>query len=274
MSRIENRFAQLKAAGRCGLVPYIVAGDPAPGYTVAMMHALVANGADIIELGVPFSDPMAEGPAIQLGHERALMHGVGLRDVIAMVGEFRETDSVTPVLLMGYTNPIEAMGYSHFANTASVAGIDAVLTVDMPPEELEGFDRILRDHDIDNVLLVSPTTSDERITQIVGLARGFIYFVSLKGVTGAGHLDVEAVAADYQRLRAQTQLPLAVGFGIKDVAAVKAVGAIADAVVVGSALVELMGAIDRDLSATEAVIDIARLVSEMRAGLDTLESAE
>jgi len=264
----------LRETGRTALVPYIVAGDPGLLYTVPMMHELVASGADIIELGVPFSDPMAEGPTIQLGHERALAHAVGLRDVLSMVAEFRRDDSSTPVLLMGYTNPVEAMGYPEFAQAAKSAGVDAVLTVDMPPEEVSNFGELLANNDIDNVLLVAPTTSEERIQQIVKAARGFIYFVSLKGVTGAGHLDVEAVATDYARLRSHTDLPLAVGFGIKDVASATAVGAIADAVVVGSALVQRMAEIDLEQPLAAACSVVASLVTDMRAGLDSQDRAK
>lgn len=238
MSAISQRMQSLAAQGRKAVVPYIVAGDPAPEYTVASMHTLVTQGADIIELGVPFSDPMAEGPVIQLGHERALEHKVGLRDVLGMVAEFREIDSETPVVLMGYANPVVAMGYEAFAEAAQKAGVDGVLTVDLPPEECESLNSCLKDRDIDTIFLIAPTTSEQRTQQIVDNASGYIYYVSLKGVTGAGHLDTAEVEQKVRSIKAKTELPVCVGFGIKDAESARQVAAHADGVVVGSLLVD------------------------------------
>lgn len=228
----------LAAANRKAVVPYIVAGDPDPKHTVACMHALVEQGADIIELGVPFSDPMAEGPVIQLGHERALEHKVSLRGVLAMVAEFRQTDSKTPVVLMGYANPIVAMGYQEFAEAAVDAGVNGVLTVDLPPEESAALNDYLKVKDIDTIFLIAPTTSEERTQQIVAQASGYIYYVSLKGVTGAGHLDTSEVAQKVRGIKARTDLPVCVGFGIKDAESARQIAAHADGVVVGSLLVD------------------------------------
>ena len=228
----------LAANNRKAVIPYVVAGDPAPEHTVAVMHTLVEQGADIIELGVPFSDPMAEGPVIQLGHERALANNVSLRDVLGMVAEFRQKDEKTPVVLMGYANPIEAMGYEKFAEAANVAGVNGVLTVDLPPEESEALNNCLKEKDIDTIFLIAPTTSDERTTRIVENASGYIYYVSLKGVTGAGHLDTEAVEQKVRAIKQKTALPVCVGFGIKDAQSAKQVAEHADGVVVGSLLVD------------------------------------
>lgn len=273
MSRIAGRFEQLAAEGRTALIPYIVAGDPVPEITVPLMHALVAQGADIIELGVPFSDPMSEGPVIQLGHERALANGTSLRDVVGLVREFRRQDQQTPVLLMGYANPVEHMGYAAFADAASDAGVDALLTVDIPPEEVAGVNAELRRVGMDNILLISPTTPDDRIARIVERASGFIYYVALKGVTGAGHLDTEDVSRHLARIRARTRLPVAVGFGIKDAASAAAVATMADAVVVGSALIKRMAeALDAG-GDRGAVMDAATsLLGEIRQGIDRAAS--
>jgi tryptophan synthase alpha chain len=238
LSRITNKLAQLRAQGRKAVVPYIVAGDPQPAVTVPFMLELVRQGADIIELGVPFSDPMAEGPVIQLGHERALKYRVSLRDVFGMVAEFRRTDNITPIVLMGYANPVERMGYAAFADAASTAGVDGLLTVDMPPEESAPLNSELKRVGIDNIFLLAPTTTEVRIGKIAELASGYLYCVSLKGVTGAGHLDVGAVRAMLQKIKAITDLPITVGFGIKDVESATAIARVAEGVVVGSALVE------------------------------------
>lgn len=237
MSRIKQCFADLQAKGRKALIPYIVAGDPSKTTTVAQLHALVQAGADLIELGVPFSDPMAEGPVIQLAHERALAQHTSLTEVLAMVAEFRQSDSTTPVVLMGYLNPIEVMGYAHFALQAQQAGVDGVLTVDMPPEESDELNAVLSARQIDSIFLIAPTTSTERVQQICARATGYLYYVSLKGVTGASHLDSAEVSRKVAQIRSYTPLPVAVGFGIKDAASAKAIGACADGVVVGSALV-------------------------------------
>lgn len=237
MSRLAQTFARLASQSKKALIPFITAGDPQPEYTVPLMHAMVTAGASIIELGVPFSDPMADGPVIQAADERALAHHVSLHNVIDMVREFRQQDEQTPVVLMGYLNPIEIMGYANFASHCASAGIDAVLIVDMPPEEAGEFTALMREQAIDIIYLISPTTDDERIRKISAVASGYLYYVSLKGVTGANTLDVDAVAQNLQQIRAITDLPLGVGFGIKDGATAQAVARVADAVVVGSALV-------------------------------------
>jgi len=272
VSRIAGRFQQLAQAGRKALIPYIVAGDPEVGLTVPLMHRLVQAGADIIELGVPFSDPMSEGPVIQLGHERALANGVSLRAVIDMVRAFRRDDSDTPVLLMGYANPVEHMGYDVFAAAAGEAGVDALLTVDIPPEEVASVDAALRDADMDNIFLVAPTTPDARIEQIARRARGFLYYVSLKGVTGAGHLDTDDVARHVAHIRAHSALPVAVGFGIKDAASAQKVAGVADGVIVGSALVDTVAAAARQGGSEAALDAAAALVSDIRRGIDALAS--
>ncbi|KAF0815002.1 Tryptophan synthase alpha chain [Andreprevotia sp. IGB-42] len=238
MSRIESTMQALAAQGRQALIPFITAGDPNPGVTVGLMHALVDGGADIIELGVPFSDPMADGPVIQRASERALAHRVSLRHVLAMTAEFRKTDSKTPVVLMGYANPVEAMGYETFAKAAVEAGVDGVLTVDLPPEEAEECAAILKTHGIDLIFLLAPTTPPSRLQAVQRLARGYVYYVSLKGVTGAAHLDVDSVAAKLLELRKYISLPIGVGFGIRDAETARRVAGVADAVVIGSRLVQ------------------------------------
>jgi tryptophan synthase alpha chain len=237
MSRIATRFEDLRARQRTALVPFITAGDPALTITVPIMHALVEGGADIIELGVPFSDPMADGPVIQRASERALKHHVSLTQVLALVREFRAQDSETPVVLMGYLNPVEVMGYERFARDAAAAGVDGALTVDMPPEEADDFARTLKANGLDPVFLLAPTSTDERIRKIAKVASGFIYYVSLRGVTGAANLDMSEVATRLEAIRQRTSLPLGVGFGIRDAESAARMARIADAVVVGSALV-------------------------------------
>jgi tryptophan synthase alpha chain len=264
VSRLAALFAQFKTQQRRALVPYIVAGDPNPGITVNVMHALVEAGADILELGVPFSDPMAEGPTIQLAHERALVHHVSLTKVLAMVSEFRQKDSATPVVLMGYANPVERMGYAAFADNAIKAGVDGLLTVDMPPEEADDLNTELKRVGIDNIFLLAPTTTDARIRKIADLASGYLYCVSLKGVTGAGNLDLPAVEAQVNRIKAISNLPLTVGFGIKDAESAKAIGRYTEGVVVGSALVQRIA--DNGGDATTAT----NLMRELRAALDSL----
>lgn len=274
MSRLTACYAQLRAEGRKAVVPYIVAGDPSPAATVPMMHKLVAAGANVLELGVPFSDPMSEGPVIQLGHERALEHGVSLRDVLAMVTEFRRDDSDTPIVVMGYANPVERMGYPAFADACAAAGVDGVITVDLPPEEVDTLNAELKRVSIDNIFLISPTTPDARIATITNAASGFIYYVAVKGVTGAGHLDTDDVAHHLERIRAATQLPVSVGFGIKDATSAAAVAAIADGVVVGSALIDTvarqLGAGGSEDAAVASAVD---LLAQIRAGVDGIASA-
>lgn len=266
MSRLAHRFAALKAAGRKALIPYITAGDPEPGVTVAALHALVKAGADVLELGVPFSDPMADGPTITFGHERALKHGVSLRQVLAMVSEFRQQDDHTPVVLMGYLNPVEIMGVAAFADAAKVAGVDGVLTVDLPPEEAEDLDLELKRVGLDPIYLLAPTTSLARAKLITDAASGYVYYVSLKGVTGAATLDTDAVAARIAELRSITQLPIGVGFGIKDATTAAAVARHADGVVVGSVLVQRLGELAHDTAAIPAAL--TAILAPMRAAID------
>src|SRR5690554_1288800 len=267
MSRIAASFAQLKKQNRKALVPYIVAGDPAGDDTVKLMHALVKAGSDVLELGVPFSDPMAEGPVIQLAHERALASKVSLRDVMDMVREFRKKDNQTPVVLMGYANPVETMGYANFASAAKEAGIDGVLTVDMPPEEAVDFNVELKKHAIDNIYLIAPTTTAERIQQIANLASGYLYYVSLKGVTGAANLDVQSVCEKMALINSITQLPVCVGFGIKDAESAKQVTQLAQGAVVGSAVIDKMAKADNSEQALEQTI---QFWSSLRAGVDAI----
>lgn len=264
MSRIQTTFATLKQQGKTALIPYITAGDPHPKHTVNLMHTLVKNGADMIELGVPFSDPMADGPVIQRASERALVHKVGLTSVLDMVKEFRKTDQTTPIVLMGYANPIEAMGATVFADRAKAADVDGVITVDYPPEECGDFVQELRARDIDPVFLLSPTTEPKRVELIVNQASGFVYYVSLKGVTGAANLDITEVSARVAAIRQQTTLPVGVGFGIRDAATAKATAAIADAVVVGSRMVlEIEASNDDNLLG-----NVAALMQELKTAVD------
>ncbi|MDR9435823.1 MAG: tryptophan synthase subunit alpha [Thiohalophilus sp.] len=266
MSRIAGCFAAAREAGRKVLIPYVTAGDPAPDQTVALMHAMVKAGADIIELGVPFSDPMAEGPVIQKAMERALTHDVTLDDVLDMVRTFREQDDRTPVVLMGYLNPIEVKGYDRFADEAAGAGIDGVLTVDLPPEEGEDYIRTLQAHDIDRIFLISPTTDPERMAVVSRASSGFIYYVSLKGVTGAANIDTKAVGDRVSAIHALTALPVGVGFGIKDAESAAAVAAEADGVVVGSALVRKIE--ENVTSADKIITAVTTLLGEMRRAMD------
>jgi tryptophan synthase alpha chain len=238
LSRIAATFEKLRAARRTALIPFVTAGDPSPRQTVPIMNALAKNGADVIELGVPFSDPMADGPVIQRSSERALKHGVGLRDVLAMVAEFRRGNAATPVVLMGYANPIERMGLAEFVAQARIAGVDGVLIVDYPPEESEAWLDALRDSGIDPIFLLSPTSSDARIDLVSRVAKGYIYYVSLKGVTGAANIDTREVEAMIGRIRARTSVPVGVGFGIRDAATARRVARLADAVVIGSRIVQ------------------------------------
>jgi tryptophan synthase alpha chain len=273
VSRIGERFAELAARGRKAVIPYIVAGDPVPEITVPLMHELVRAGADIIELGVPFSDPMSEGPVIQLAHERALAAGVNLRLVLDLVREFRRTDPTTPVLLMGYANPVEHMGYATFADHAAEAGVDGLLTVDIPPEEVAAVKSELDRVGMDNIFLIAPTTGARRMDTIVANASGFIYYVSLKGVTGAGHIDSADVSAHIAEIRQHTGLPVVVGFGIKDAASARAIAVDADGVVVGSALVNtLAAALEQGAQPVDAVTPVAALIGEIRAAVDSLAS--
>ncbi|MFT5719879.1 MAG: tryptophan synthase alpha chain [Motiliproteus sp.] len=266
MSRIQACFQGLQAKGRKALIPYITAGDPVPGVTVGLMHALVEAGADIVELGVPFSDPMADGPVIQLACERALNHGTRLVDVLAMVKEFRSVDDTTPVVLMGYLNPIEAIGYANFLAQAAESGVDGVLTVDLPPEEAVDFCAGLREHRLDAIFLVSPTTTPARIERICQSGSGYIYYVSVKGVTGSSELDVDAVEESVNKIRGYTQIPVGVGFGIRDSASAAAVARVSDGVIVGSVLVNKIAELQHQPEQIPAAV--AEIVASMRAAMD------
>jgi len=271
MGRIVQRFETLKGQGKTALIPFITAGDPQPSVTVPLMHAMVAAGADLIELGVPFSDPMADGPVIQRASERALEHQVSLLDVLAMVREFRAQDAETPVVLIGYLNPIEVMGYDTFAARAGDAGVDGVLVVDAPPEESHELVGILRATGLDLVYLLAPTSTAERIAKVAEVASGFVYYVSIKGVTGAGHLDVDQVAAKLRPIRRMIELPVGVGFGIRDAASAARVAQVADAVIIGSATVKRM----EDLAdAPQRIPDtVCGFLSDLRAAIDDTDGS-
>ena len=264
MSRIAATFEKLRAAHRPALVPFVTAGDPAPAQTVPVMHALVKAGADVIELGVPFSDPMADGPVIQRSSERALKHGVGLKDVLAMVREFRATNAATPVVLMGYANPIERMGLAKFVKDAQAAGVDGVLIVDYPPEESGPWLEALKGSPLDPIFLLSPTSSDARIDRVAKVAKGYIYYVSLKGVTGAAHIDTAEVEAMIRRIRVHTKVPVGVGFGIRDGATAARVGRVADAVVIGSRIVQEISEGPAEGAAERA----GKVLREFRSAMD------
>ena len=266
MTRIAATFDALKRDKRKALIPYICAGDPFPDATIDVMLAMARAGADVIELGVPFSDPMADGPVIQKAAERALAKGIGMSQVLAYVAGFRAEDSTTPIVLMGYANPIERYGALRFIADAKAAGVDGVLVVDYPPQEAEPFTTPLRAAGLDPIFLLAPTSTDERIAAVGRIASGYVYYVSLKGVTGAGHLDTEAVAAMLPRIRAHVSVPVGVGFGIRDAATAQAVARVADAVVIGSRLVQLMEGQKRDTVAPAA----AAFIAEIRTALDAI----
>lgn len=246
MSRIEQTLKQLNTQGRKALIPYVMAGFPHANSTPEVMHRMVDAGADIIELGVPFSDPIADGPVIQKAGEAALRLGIGMSQVLEMVKKFRQTDSTTPVVLMGYANPVECYNLAHgadaFVEHAAAAGVDGVLIVDYPPEECEAFAATLRAHQMDLIFLLAPTSTDARMAQVAKVASGYVYYVSLKGVTGAGNLDTDAVEAMLPRIRQHVHIPVGVGFGIRDAATACAVGKVADAVVIGSRIIQLLEA--------------------------------
>jgi tryptophan synthase alpha chain len=264
MSRIQTVFEKLKLHQRKALIPFITAGDPSPQVTVPLLHALVEAGADVIELGVPFSDPMADGPTIQRASERALKHKVSLRDVLGMVAEFRKKDSVTPLVLMGYGNPIEAMGWEAFATRCAEVGVDGVLTVDFPPEESHDAFGHLQRHGIDPIFLLAPTTNDERIAKVAQQARGYVYYVSLKGVTGAGNLDLGDIERKIPQLKKHITLPIGVGFGIRDAETARAVAKLCDGVVVGSRIVQEI----EDSNEQNVVANVGKLVKELRLAVD------
>ncbi len=264
MSRIQTKFEVIKKQGRKALIPFVTAGDPNPAMTVPLMHALVASGADVLELGVPFSDPMADGPVIQRASERALKHNVGLRDVLQMVSDFRIKDALTPVVLMGYGNPIEAMGWEIFSKRCAEVGVDGVLTVDFPPEESHEAFEHLQAHGIDPIFLIAPTTNEARIELVAKLARGYVYYVSLKGVTGAGNLDLAAIEQKIPQLRKYISVPIGVGFGIRDAETARAVSALCDGVVVGSRIVQEI----ENSNEHQMLENVSKLVKELRIAID------
>jgi tryptophan synthase alpha chain len=264
MSKIAAVFAALKAQGKKGLIPFITAGDPHPNMTVDVMHALVKGGADIIELGVPFSDPMADGPVIQRSSERALAQGVTLRQCLENVKTFRTQNQQTPVVLMGYANPIEQMGHAEFAKAAKAVGVDGVLIVDYPPEECEEFAKQMRSNSIDPIFLLAPTSNQQRIAHAAQIAAGYIYYVSLRGVTGANTLNTSDVASVLPLIRQETNIPVAVGFGIRDAASAKAVSQTADAVVIGSRIVQLL----EEAKPGEELASLEHFIHEIRHALD------
>ena len=264
MSRIANTFKALKEANRKALIPYITAGDPHPDLTVSMMHALVDSGADMIELGIPFSDPMADGPTIQRASERALAHHVGLSHVFNMVKTFREKDTQTPIILMGYANPIEAIGAETFVERAKVSDVDGIITVDYPPEECTQFTKLLKEKNIDSIFLLSPTSELDRVKLIIEQASGFLYYVSLKGVTGAANIDIEQVKTKVSMIRKLTNLPIGVGFGVRDAATAKEVAKISDAVVVGSRMIQEIENSNKD----NLIQNISKLMKELREAVN------
>jgi len=268
MSRVSSVMAALKATGRKALIPYLMAGFPEPSQTLALMHALVKGGADIIELGVPFSDPMADGPVIQKAGEAALRHGVGMGEVLAMVREFRQTDSATPIVLMGYANPVESYNLQHgvnsFVQDAAAAGVDGVLIVDYPPEECVDFAASLRAHHMDLIFLLAPTSTELRMRQVAEVASGYVYYVSLKGVTGSGALNTDEVEAMLPRIRQHVHIPVGVGFGIRDAATARTIGQVADAVVIGSKLIQLVEA----AAPGQAPEQARSFMAEIRQALD------
>ena len=267
MNRIATTFAQLKAAGRTALIPYVTTGDPSPAATRPIMDALVGAGADIIELGVPFSDPMADGPVIQRASERALAQRVSLSDVLSIVRDFRSANTTTPIVLMGYANPIESMGVAAFAERAQLAGVDGVLVVDYPPEEAGDFSSLMERHGIAPIFMLSPTTSDARIASVARLARGYVYYVSLKGVTGAGNLDTSDVGHKLAQIRRHVTLPVGVGFGIRDAASAQAIALHADAVVIGSRIIQEI----ESGPAEEAASRAGAWLGTIRQALDAVE---
>ena len=264
MGRIADTFDALAKQGRKGLIPYIMAGDPSPELTVQFLHTLVEGGADVIELGVPFSDPMADGPVIQRAAERAIANGVGLHQTLALLREFRQSNQTTPVVLMGYANPIECMGIVPFVTAAKEAGADGVLVVDYPPEESEAFAQQLRAVDMDPIYLLAPTSTEERIAAVAKVASGYLYYVSLKGVTGAGHLDLHEVSERIPQIRARTGLPVGVGFGIRDASTAERLAGMADAVVVGSRLIDAI----TDVPSSQACAALLDVMKDIRAGVD------
>ena len=271
MSRINKIAEKAAAANRRLLIPYLVAGDPSLEATTALMYKLVEQGADIIELGIPFSDPSSDGPVIQRGVERSLAKGTTLKQVLELVAKFRESDTATAIVLMGYLNPVEIMGYKAFAEAARASGVDGVLTVDLPPMEAGELHAVLRANEIDTIFLVAPTTRDERVASIVEHCSGYLYYVSLKGVTGAALIDFDSVTANINKLREKTALPIVIGFGIKDAGSAAAMGKLADGVIIGSALVEKIGLLADQVELDEKLLsDTVSVISQAREALDKL----
>lgn len=269
MSRLAECFAKLQAQSKAALIPYVMTSDPSPEITLPLMHAMVEAGADIIELGAPFSDPMADGPVIQAAAERALVHNTSLLDVFFVVSEFRKTNDTTPVVMMGYLNPIEVMGYQSFAQQAAACGIDAVITVDMPPVEASEYVSALKTQGLDPIFLLAPTSTEQRIKKLADVASGFVYYVSLKGVTGAATLDVSSVAEKVKKIKSIIDLPIGVGFGISDAQSAAKVASCSDAVVVGSAIVKKMTLNDGKTDEKRAIIikEIGEILSKMRGAM-------
>ena len=272
MSRLATRFKQLQSQQRKALVSYVMAGDPQPQVTVSLLHQMVAAGVDVVELGLPFSDPMADGPTVSLAGERALAAGTSTRDALKMVAEFRQTDTQTPIILMGYLNPVEIIGYDNFVALCEQSGVDGLLMVDLPPAEAGSFTQHLTEHAMNEIFLLSPTTLPERREQVLTHCGGYIYYVSLKGVTGSATLDTDDVATQVQAIKAETDLPVCVGFGIRDAASAKAIGQHADGIIVGSALVQNFADIDaKDATAVAAAQQkIMAKMDELRGALDSL----
>jgi len=266
MSKIHDCFQRLRAQGRKALIPFITAGDPDPAATVLLMHALVEGGADVIELGVPFSDPMADGPTIQRASERALAKGMTLRKVLELVREFRRTNSDTPVVLMGYANPIEAMGLQVFTKAAQSAGVDGVLVVDYPPQECKAFAHTLKSAGLEPIFLLAPTSSEQRFAEVAAAGSGYIYYVSLKGVTGAANIDLDEVAARIPRIRAAVGMPVCVGFGIRDAQSARRIGEMADGVVIGSRIIEEI----EHSAPAEVVVRVREFIQGIRKALDQI----
>jgi tryptophan synthase alpha chain len=267
MSRIKNTFAELAKQNRKGLIPFITAGDPDLGITVQLMHALVLGGADIIELGVPFSDPMADGPVIQRASERALKNGVGLSDVLACVGEFRKNNKNTPVVLMGYANPIEHLGIERFVAESAKAGVDGVLVVDYPPEECVEYAALMKKNGLDVIFLLAPTSTDQRIEQVAQIASGYVYYVSLKGVTGNNTIDLSEVKRMLPKIKQHVQVPVAVGFGIRDGATAKLISGVADAVIIGSRIIQVMEEQEQK-NKEQIVSSVQAWLSDIRQAID------
>jgi tryptophan synthase alpha chain len=271
VSRLAARFAELKANSKTALIPYVMVSDPSPEITLPLMHAMVKAGADIIELGAPFSDPMADGPVIQAAAERSLAHNTSMQDVFSLVSEFRQTDDSTPIIVMGYLNPIEVMGYQSFAQQASACGVDGVITVDMPPVEAGDYVPALQGEGLDPIFLLAPTSTRERIKKLAKVASGFVYYVSLKGVTGAATLDVSSVETKVAEIKELIDLPIGVGFGISDAESAAKVATCSDAVVVGSVLVKKMTLNDGNTETERAIIikEISDILASMRNALDS-----